>query len=304
MEITKNQYSFSQIPLTNEIVTTFDGKKLCCCLAKQPQKADFILFLHGYSNHTGYYEDTMTWFFNQGYSVGIFDIRGHGESEGRRGYVDNFDTYSKDIVTVISRQLDVCRPISTTIVGHSSGGLMACYSLLAKNYHIKVDNIILCCPNIARSNQTKIGKIKMTASRLINIIYPYFYIKKPGFLPEKTKDKKSCNFFKMDTNYFNRRSISWLIACELAQKTVFLKLKNWPMNVSMLLITSELDTAVDNRASKKLYDQLNTTYKKHKHYPAKGHQILNEEGSEEVYEEIKTWLSDKKHNPILNKTTL
>lgn len=293
MEISKSRYSFSQIPLTSEVVTTFDGKKLYCCFARQTHKADFIFFLHGYLNNIGYYEDIITWFFNRGYSVGIFDIRGHGKSEGRRGYIDNFDTYSKDMAIVITRQIDKCQPISTTIIAHSTGGLIACYSLLAKCYLIKVDHIILCCPNIARSNKTKLGKIKMTISKFVNYIYPYFYIKKPITSKSETNDNKSCGFFKSVTNHFNRRSVSWLIACESAQKTVFLKLKNWPKNVSMLLITSEFDAAVDNKASKKLFDELNTTYKKHKHYPNKGHQILNEAGSEAVYEEIRGWVSDK-----------
>lgn len=291
MESREINYRFANIPLTEEKLSSFDGTKLHCSYAKQPHQADFIFFLHGYANHTGCYEDTMTWFFNQGYHVGIFDIRGHGKSEGRIGYVDDYSTYAKDMHMVLSNQITICQPRSINIVAHSTGGLIVCHTLLSKNDGIKIDKITLCCPYIGLSSKTKPSKMKSSIAKFLNAIYPYLYASKPIKIDQTTQSEKWRKFFKSDPYHFNKTSLSWLFASESAQNLVLSKLHQWPKHASILLITSGSDVVVDSEASKNLYNQVNIINKQHQHYPNLYHQVLNEVDSEKVYERIKTYLS-------------
>ena len=44
-----------------------------------------ILIIHGFAEHSGRYGHLITLLLEEGYSVFLFDLRGHGRSFGKRG---------------------------------------------------------------------------------------------------------------------------------------------------------------------------------------------------------------------------
>lgn len=63
---------------------------------------DKILFLHGGGLSASIYRTFARALAQTGPSVSLIDLRGHGESDGRRGDVDYIDQYSDDVSEVIS----------------------------------------------------------------------------------------------------------------------------------------------------------------------------------------------------------
>ena len=288
-----DDYSFSKIELHQEKMPSFDGTKLHCSYVMQPHEASLIFFVHGYSNHTGLFEDTITWLFNQGIHVGIFDVRGHGKSEGRRGYVDDYSTYAKDMDIVLSNQVNACKPISTFVITLSTGGLIASYYLLSSYSNVKINSMVMCCPYFGMPAQMQPNSLKKMISKCVNFFYPYAHVPKPILVDKITHSKKWREYFKNDPYRFSKTSVSWFFACESAMKFVFSNINQWPKSVSMFMITSGIDVVVDTEESKKLYDKMISINKKYHNYDNMCHQILNDENSEEVYQEIGSWLKDK-----------
>jgi alpha-beta hydrolase superfamily lysophospholipase len=89
--------------------------------ATDPRAA--VLLIHGISEHSGRYEHVGRFLAGHGFDVIAIDLRGFGQSGGRRAYVDSFDDYFDDV----EDQLAEVRALGVPIVmlGHSMGGLIA-----------------------------------------------------------------------------------------------------------------------------------------------------------------------------------
>ena len=56
-----------------------------------------VVFVHGICEHLGRYEHIKNKFLDNGYNVYRYDARGHGRSEGKRGYLEDFTDYLEDL---------------------------------------------------------------------------------------------------------------------------------------------------------------------------------------------------------------
>src|SRR3954469_24151488 len=56
-----------------------------------------IGLLHGYGDHCGRYEHFYQWMAQRGVACFGFDFRGHGRSEGKRGFVARWEEYLDDL---------------------------------------------------------------------------------------------------------------------------------------------------------------------------------------------------------------
>jgi alpha-beta hydrolase superfamily lysophospholipase len=89
--------------------------------AARPRAA--LLLVHGIAEHSGRYEHVGDAFAAAGIDTLSFDLRGHGESGGRRGHVDSFDDFLDDVADLLAQRRDLRVPV--VLMGHSLGGLIA-----------------------------------------------------------------------------------------------------------------------------------------------------------------------------------
>ena len=84
-----------------------------------------VLLVHGLGEHGGRYDRLAGALAARGYSSLIADLRGHGESGGRRGYVPSFDVFVEDLALAAA---DAERSLPGNgrlfYYGHSMGGLV------------------------------------------------------------------------------------------------------------------------------------------------------------------------------------
>src|SRR5678815_2318079 len=81
-----------------------------------------VVITHGYAEHCGRYRALAHVIVDAGWAVHAYDVRGHGQSPGERGYIEIFQTYLDDLRAMIdaARQL---APATAPMVllGHSHG---------------------------------------------------------------------------------------------------------------------------------------------------------------------------------------
>jgi alpha-beta hydrolase superfamily lysophospholipase len=88
-----------------------------------------VLIVHGLGEHSARYQKLAHWFNDRGYSVRSYDQRGHGRSQGQRGWIRHADDLLEDLATVYFDFADSTRS-APVLLGHSMGGLVAARTVL------------------------------------------------------------------------------------------------------------------------------------------------------------------------------
>ena len=108
-----------------------------------------VVITHGYAEHCGRYREVANVIVKAGWAVLSYDVRGHGQSPGERGYIDRFDTYLNDLAAMqaAARAL-VPEGAPMILLGHSHGGLITLRAL-ASNHPPTIKAAIVSSPFLA-----------------------------------------------------------------------------------------------------------------------------------------------------------
>lgn len=85
-----------------------------------------IVICHGFNAHSGQYGWVAGQFVDQGYAVYAPDLRGRGESEGERFYVEDVAQYVSDLGKAIAIAKSRHPGLPVFLLGHSAGGVVSC----------------------------------------------------------------------------------------------------------------------------------------------------------------------------------
>jgi lysophospholipase len=89
-----------------------------------------VVITHGYAEHAGRYRELANVIVRAGWAALSYDVRGHGQSPGVRGYIDRFDAYLDDLAAMqaAGRAL-VSKEAPMILLGHSHGSLIVLRAL-------------------------------------------------------------------------------------------------------------------------------------------------------------------------------
>jgi len=125
-----------------------------------------VLLVHGLGDHCGRWDHVGRFLADRGYAVTAFDLRGHGESEGRRGHVDTFDDFVSDVAHVAGEAGLFDDSMPWVLYGHSLGGLIATRYLLSD--YPQPDVAVLSSPAL----DADVPQILRTASSVLGRMVP------------------------------------------------------------------------------------------------------------------------------------
>ncbi|MBA3954759.1 alpha/beta fold hydrolase [Candidatus Dependentiae bacterium] len=119
-----------------------------------PQKPRaIVIFYHG----AGFYGSSLYQYFAnelaQKHTIGcyVFDIRGHGNSQGRRGDAPSMNQVLDDVTTAVEFVAKQHPSISLYLGGHSSGGGMV-LNYSNYNHHQAIKGYLLIAPYLGRNS--------------------------------------------------------------------------------------------------------------------------------------------------------
>lgn len=87
---------------------------------KNPQAVIFLV--HGMGEHAGRYEHVAEYFKNVNITTIAIDLRGHGNSQGKRGHMPSFEHMMNDLKLSISEIVSAYKGLPLILYGHSMGG--------------------------------------------------------------------------------------------------------------------------------------------------------------------------------------
>ncbi|AZQ50470.1 alpha/beta hydrolase [Burkholderia cenocepacia] len=131
-----------------------------------------IALVHGLAEHAGRYAALAGRLNAAGIDVLAIDLRGHGQSPGRRVWVERFDGYLNDAEALVAEAARGDAPLF--LMGHSMGGAVAALYAIerAQARGHALTGLVLSSPALAPGRD--VPRWMLAVSRVISRVWPTF----------------------------------------------------------------------------------------------------------------------------------
>ncbi|MFZ4545178.1 MAG: alpha/beta hydrolase [Saprospiraceae bacterium] len=174
--------------------TSTDNLKLQFQEYKTENGTAILLIVHGLGEHGARYKHVASFFNARGISVITLDLRGHGKSEGKRGYVPKFESFLEDLDLMIKWIKENYPSIPLFLYGHSMGGCIVLSYLVNKKPVLQ--GVIATSAFITLSFQPNV--LLLTLGKIMNLIYPAFTQANQLLVEHISRDPKVVEAYKND----------------------------------------------------------------------------------------------------------
>ncbi|MDH4262846.1 MAG: lysophospholipase [Spirochaetia bacterium] len=159
--------------ITGNFTSSADNINLfyCAFINKTFNPEKCIVIQHGFGEHSGRYFNVVEKFQNSGYSLFILDMRGHGLSEGLRGYSPNFNSLVEDLYSFIVFVKKTYKTKKPVLISHSLGGLIGLSFGLVPDYANQIKAIVSNGASLS-VHMTPLLYVKRIAGKLLTMLIP------------------------------------------------------------------------------------------------------------------------------------
>ena len=242
-----------------------------------------ILITHGQAEHSDCYLRLIEAFEGQGWNFIGWDLRGHGKSEGLRGYSKDFDDYVLDFKIV----LDSCLKFSEVqdkplvLLAHSMGALIQSCALSEKTYP-QVTAQVLSSPLFGVA--VEVPEWKDKGAGFINSLLPKVTLSNEIKNEDLTRDVTIMREYEQDTYRHNRISAGVYLGFKREFKKIFARAGN--IHLPTLLHISDKDPVVSSESAMKFFDALASENKLLKIFEGGRHELYNDNVRHDVYKVV------------------
>ena len=277
--------------MANEIVpyegtfTGYDGTQLYCkrYIVENPKAT--LVIVHGLGEHAGRYTNVINKFLPD-YNIFLYDLRGHGHSEGKMGHVDRFDQYIEDTKIFVENAKDRTK-LPVVLLGHSMGGLIVL--LFAEKYPDLIKMVVASSPGVGIA--VPIPKWKDIMGKLISNIIPKFSMVNEIDTSWISHDSEVVKAYENDPLVNDKVSARWFTEFIKGQKEVLDN--SYKLTLPLIIMQAGDDKLVNPEKSKELYEKAASKDKTFKLYPGFYHEIFNEVEKEKPLEDARNWVDER-----------
>lgn len=163
--------------------STRDGKQIVARQWAVESPRGSVLVIHGIGDHSGRFEHVADHWNRNGYSVLAPDLRGHGRSDGKRGYIRSFDVLLDDVGDALQKSEADAIGQPAFLYGQSFGGLLAIYYTLKRQPELA--GLIASSPPLRIAMPTPGWKVAI--GKIIGAVCPTFSLNS-GLDPNELSD--------------------------------------------------------------------------------------------------------------------
>ena len=260
-----------------------DGTRLSVRTWDPPQGRPVIaqvVLAHGYAEHSGRYDAFASTLAKAGIAVVAPDLRGHGRSEGRRGYVWDYTDYHQDLDAAFAKT-DPKKP--TFLMGHSNGGLLALHYVGSR--HPNLAGVVVTSPYVALTKPLPPWKsfLVTVASKIL----PWLSLDSGLSTEGLSRDPQVVRDYENDPLVFSTANASWFAESAEAQDTVR-GLSKDDFSSPLLYVYGDRDPIASSKVSTELSGRIADDT-----WVRKGalHEVLNEIDGPQLHQDIASWLT-------------
>jgi acylglycerol lipase len=241
-----------------------------------------VVICPGVNSHSGQHAWTAEQFNAAGFATYAVDLRGRGQSEGERFYVDDIAEYVADLRGLIAIARERHPDLPLYLLGHSAGGVVSC--TLALDHQDEIDGLI--CESFAF--QVPAPGFALAAIKGLSHIAPRL-----GVLTLKMKDfsRDPAAVAALEADPLTRdetqpaATVAALVRADERLHDDFAQI-----TLPVLILHGTDDNATVWRGSAYFHDHAGASDKTLKLYEGHYHDLLNDLGKEAVMADILGWI--------------
>jgi acylglycerol lipase len=246
------------------------------------QARGVVAYVPGFNSHSGYFGWAAEQLVAADLAVYAVDLRGRGQSDGERFYVEKFSDYVDDVSAVVKLAKAREPGLPTFLLGHSAGGVVAC--LYALDHQRELTGLI----SESFAHDIPAPDFALAVFKGLSHVVPHAHIlhlKNEIF----SRDPKVVQVMDADPLIAHETQPTKTLA-EMVRADERLK-KEFPLiTLPVLILHGTADQATRPSGSQRFYDMAGSRDKTLKLYDGHFHDLLNDLDKEVVMADIKSWI--------------
>lgn len=254
---------------------------------ESPDSVATLVMTHGMAEHSEAYEPLAEGMSKFKINLTVWDLRGHGKSDGKRGYVANFMDYVQDLGFFI-KYLDTQKKLKLPyfLGGHSLGGLILLRYLLENGAGL-AKGICLSSPLLGLS--MPVPPIKDYASHLLNRFLPTLTLSNEIKFENLTHDQDILKSYYSDP--FRHDKISSGVYLGMVENMQLLNSQGGAsIKAPLLMQVAGDDLIVSRKASEEFFPTIASPDKTLSIYENFYHEIFNETDRAKAFQDLASFI--------------
>ncbi len=244
-----------------------------------------LVVTHGLGEHSEAYSRLATGMLPGDWDLYVWDLRGHGRSEGKRGVVRAFSDYCEDLKAFVEfvKKQNPDQPL--VLLGHSMGGLVTTATVI-KFGDMGAKSLCLSSPLFGINVQ--IPALKEKVGKFMANILPNLTLHNEVKYEDLTHDTKVVEEYERDILRHDR--ISTALFVEMVNTMEFCNKSGSRIKLPFFMQLAGDDRIVSRVASENFFKKVASSHKELKIYEEHYHEIFNELGRDYIFGDLKAWL--------------
>ncbi len=250
-----------------------------------------LVITHGMGEHSDCYHHTAEALVSMGWNVFSWDLRGHGRSEGKRGFIADFNHYALDLDFFLRHLKNTGKldgPFA--LIGHSMGGLITLRHLLNEIKSESADGGKSPSPQVVTlsspllSVALAVPVIKDLAAKFLYKVIPSITLFNEIKYEDLTRDPQFLKGYATDT--LRHDKISPGVYLGMLENMAMVKEQSALLQLPILVQAAGEDKIVSLPAIKEFFPLIGAKEKKLIVYEGNHHEIFNDLDRMQVYKDL------------------
>lgn len=266
--------------MDGEMIAVNDGTKLFFMKQEAVKAKAVLVMVHGLCEHLGRYDYVSGELVKAGITTYRFDHRGHGKSEGKRVFYNDFNEIIEDVNVFVEKALSENPNRPVYVLGHSMGGYaVTCF---ATKYPGKAKGIVL---------SGALTRYQIQCAGPLPIDAPADTYMPNALGSGVCSDPAVVEAYNQDP--LVEKEISVGLLNTIYEGVEWLKKNPDLFTDPVLLLHGCCDGLVSEKDSRDLFGEIASKDKELKIYANLYHEILNEPCRDEIIRDIVQWINHR-----------
>ncbi|TAE54677.1 MAG: alpha/beta hydrolase [Nostocales cyanobacterium] len=246
-----------------------------------------LILIHGLGGHSGLYGNIIKHLIPEKYSIYALDLRGHGQSPGKRGYINNWAEYRDDVrafVKMVKKQ----HPESPIFLyGHSMGGMIVLeYILRYPEDKSALQGVIAVAPSVG---EVKVSILRVWLGKMLSQIWPSFSLNTGLDITAGSRDPQVIASYTQDPLRHTRATARF--STEFFKTLAWINIHAHEWQAPLLILHGSDDRIVLSEGSEIFYKRVNYPDKLRIEYPGAYHDLHCDINYVEVLTDLSNWMN-------------